>query len=322
MQHPALSVPATLHASLMARLDRLGPAAKDVAQTGAAIGREFGFGLLASVSDLPEPQLREALDRLTNAGLLFVRGTPPQSTYIFNHALVQDAAYGTLLRSRRQRLHGRIAIALESQFAEFYSARPEVLAFHHQNAGDAEQSFKYWVLAGDICELRGASAEFVTHYRSARQLLEISDPPSTIRCREPEIGIKLGNALMQAEGYNSEEGRQAFRRARSVAAKLELPEEYARAGIGIAPLLFGQCRYREVIDIGEGISTRLLGHLRPQTRVHLWTMLGVANYCTGAFATALEYETRAAKVDDDVQCTHENPIGGEIRRSFAAATQE
>jgi predicted ATPase len=92
--HP--SVPVTLHASLMARLDRLGPAAKEVAQTGAAIGREFGFGLLAPISDLPDPQLREALDRLTNAGLLFARGTPPDANYIFKHALVQDAAYGTL----------------------------------------------------------------------------------------------------------------------------------------------------------------------------------------------------------------------------------
>ena len=110
------SVPATLHASLMARLDRLGPAAKDVAQNGAAIGREFGFGLLASITDLPEPQLHEALDRLTNAGLLFARGTPPQSSYIFKHALVQDAAYGTLLRGRRQRLHARIAATLESAF--------------------------------------------------------------------------------------------------------------------------------------------------------------------------------------------------------------
>jgi tetratricopeptide (TPR) repeat protein len=321
---PYPTVPATLHASLMARLDRLGSAAKAVAQTGAALGREFGYGLLASTTDLPEQQLREALDRLVRAGLLFVRGMPPQSSYIFNHALVQDAAYGTLLRSRRRRLHARIATALESQFAEFYSAQPEVLAFHHQNAGNVEQSFKYWVLAGDVCEQHGASAESVTHYRSARQLLDLPDPPSTTRLREPEIGIKLGNALMQAEGYNSEEGRQAFGRARSAAAKLELPEEYARAGIGIAPLLFGQCRYREVIDIGEGISTRLLEHLRPQTRVHLWTMLGVANYCTGAFATALEFETRAAKLDDDVQCTHENPIGGGdpavVCRSYAGVS--
>jgi predicted ATPase len=97
--HPP--VPATLHASLMARLDRLGPAAKEIAQIGAAIGREFGYELLASTTDLPESLLHEALDRLTNAGLLFVRGTPPESSYLFKHALVQDAAYGTLLRSRR-----------------------------------------------------------------------------------------------------------------------------------------------------------------------------------------------------------------------------
>ena len=138
--HPALSVPATLHASLMARLDRLGPAAKDVAQTGAAIGREFGYGLLASATDLPDPQLREALDRLTNAGLLFVRGTPPQSSYIFKHALVQDAAYGTLLRSRRQRLHSRIAATLEDRFPEIVLAQPALLAQHCAAAGLARQS--------------------------------------------------------------------------------------------------------------------------------------------------------------------------------------
>ena len=107
-------MPATLHASLMARLDRLGLAAKDVAQTGAAIGREFDFDLLASTTDLSEPQLCAALDRLTSAGLLFVRGMPPQSSYIFKHALVQDAAYGTLLRGRRQLLHSRVVATLRS----------------------------------------------------------------------------------------------------------------------------------------------------------------------------------------------------------------
>ena len=148
MPHPALSVPATLHASLMARLDRLGPAARDVAQTGAAIGREFGFGLLASVTDLPEPQLREALDRLTNAGLLFVRGAPPQSSYIFKHALVQDAAYGTLLRSRRQRLHSRIAATLEDRFPEIVAAQPALLAQHCATAGLSEKAVAYWLKAG------------------------------------------------------------------------------------------------------------------------------------------------------------------------------
>src|SRR5690349_7393559 len=105
-------------ASLMARLDRLGPVAKEVAQIGAAIGREFEFQLLVSVTDLLEAQLREALDRLSNAGLVFVRGAPPGSSYIFKHALVQDTAYGTLLRGRRQWLHARIATILEGRFPE------------------------------------------------------------------------------------------------------------------------------------------------------------------------------------------------------------
>ncbi len=123
--HPNLSLPAILHASLMARLDRLGPAAKDIAQTGAVIGRTFGYGLLASTIDLPEPVICAELDRLTNAGLLFVRGTPPASSYIFKHALVQDAAYGTLLRGRRQRLHARIAATLAAEFPHSVDATPQ-----------------------------------------------------------------------------------------------------------------------------------------------------------------------------------------------------
>ncbi len=304
-----LAVPETLQASLMARLDRL-PAAKMVAQIGAVIGREFSHTLLAAVAELQDAQLTEGLDQLATAGLLFRRGAAPDAEYTFKHALVQDAAYGSLLRGRRQQLHASIAIAIESQFGEYATRHPEVLALHHQHAGNVEQSFKYWALAGDVCEQRGASSESVNHYRSACKLLDMPDPSGAIRLREPEINIKLGNALMQADGYNSEEGRQAFGRARSVAAKLELPEDYAKAGIGIAPLLFGQSRYHEFIDIGEGISTKLLEHLRPQTSVHLWTMLGNAYFCIGEFKTTLEYETRAAKLDNDVQCTHLNPIAG------------
>ena len=113
---PALAVPASLHASLMARLDRLGPA-KEVAQIGAAIGREFSHALLAAVVRKPEAELASALDRLIAAGLLFRQGVPPHATYLFKHALVQDAAYGTLLREPRRALHARIAEALENQFA-------------------------------------------------------------------------------------------------------------------------------------------------------------------------------------------------------------
>ena len=119
-----------------------------MAQIGAAIGREFEHELLASVTDLPEPQLHEALDRLTNAGLLFVRGTPPQSSYIFKHALVQDAAYGTLLRGRRQRLHSRIVTTLEDHFPEIVLAQPGLLAQHCTEAGLAERAVGYWLKAG------------------------------------------------------------------------------------------------------------------------------------------------------------------------------
>src|SRR5208282_1637525 len=131
---PALAVPASLHASLMARLDRLGPA-REVAQIGSAIGREFSHALLAAVARKPEAELGSALDRLVEAGLLSRQGVPPQASYLFKHALVQDAAYGTLLREPRRGLHARIAETLESQFAEIAESRPELLAHHLTKAG-------------------------------------------------------------------------------------------------------------------------------------------------------------------------------------------
>ena len=134
-----LAVPATLHASLMARLDRLGPA-KEVAQIGAAIGREFSHALLAAVVGRSEAELQSALDRLISAGLLFRQGTPPHASYLFKHALVQDAAYGTMLREPRRALHARISDTLESQFTEIAENQPELLARHSTDAGLIEKA--------------------------------------------------------------------------------------------------------------------------------------------------------------------------------------
>ena len=136
---PALAVPASLQASLMARLDRLGPA-KEVAQIGAAIGREFSHALLAAVVSKPESELASALDRLVHAGLLFRQGVSPQASYLFKHALVQDAAYGTLLREPRRALHARIAATVESEFAEIADSQPELLAHHCTEAGLIEKA--------------------------------------------------------------------------------------------------------------------------------------------------------------------------------------
>ena len=140
---PSVAVPASLHASLMARLDRLG-SAKEVAQIGAVIGREFPHALIAAVANKGEQELRSVLDRLIDAGLLFRQGLAPHATYLFKHALVQDAADGTLLREPRRALHARIAETLESRFAEIAERQPELLARHCTEAGLIEKAAGLW----------------------------------------------------------------------------------------------------------------------------------------------------------------------------------
>src|SRR5215472_1688076 len=158
---PTLAVPPSLYASLMARLDRLGGPAKDLAQIAAAIGREFSHALLASVVGQPEAALRSTLDRLIAAGLLFRRGVLPHATYLFKHALVQDAAYGTLLRARREALHARIADAYERQFQDIVEAQPALLAHHLALAGFAARAIGFWLKAARKAIGDGAVAEAV-----------------------------------------------------------------------------------------------------------------------------------------------------------------
>lgn len=158
---PSLSIPATLHASLIARLDRLGPVAKEIAQIGAVVGREFSYELIEQVAQRPEQELETALDRLTDVGLLFCRGRPPHSSYLFKHALVQDAAYATLLRPRRQQLHGAIAAALEREFPEIVAAQPELLAHHYTEASLRLQAIDKWLRAGERANEASANPEAI-----------------------------------------------------------------------------------------------------------------------------------------------------------------
>ena len=179
----ALAVPASLHASLMARLDRLGPA-KEVAQLGAAIGREFSHALLAAAAGKPEAELGPALDRLIEAGLLFRQGVPPHATYLFKHALVQDAAYGTLLREPRRALHARIAEALESQFVEIAENQPELLARHCTEAGLIERAARQWGKAG----LRSLARSAVRPWRSLRARSPMAPCSPPLRCAASKSG--------------------------------------------------------------------------------------------------------------------------------------
>jgi predicted ATPase len=220
-----LSVPATLHASLMARLDRLGPAAKDVAQTGAAIGREFEYGLLASTTDLPEPQLRDALDRLRNAGLLSTRGTPPQASYSFKHALVQDAAYGTLLRSRRQRLHVRIVGELESQNSDIVLNNPERLARHCLEAGQFEKAIEYWRGAAETSISRSANIEAVHQTERALEVLRGLPESAERNARELRLLVPRGVGLQALHGYGSQQVHANYARANEICQTVsDIPE--------------------------------------------------------------------------------------------------
>jgi predicted ATPase len=207
---PSLAVPASLHASLMARLDRLGPA-REVAQIGAAMGREFSHALLCAVVNKPEPEVASALNRLIAAGLLFRQGAPPLASYVFKHALVQDAAYGTLLREPRRTLHARIAETLEDQFAEIAENQPELLAGHFAEAGLIEKAVGLFGKAGQRSLQRSALLEAVEQFN--RALAHIKTLPSTPALRGMQI--KLQVALISPSTTSKDGPRRKPKRLQS-----------------------------------------------------------------------------------------------------------
>jgi class 3 adenylate cyclase/predicted ATPase len=235
---PALAVPASLHASLMARLDRLGPA-KEVAQIGAAIGREFSHALLASVARKPDTELASALDRLVEAGLLFRQSMPPYASYLFKHALVQDAAYGTLLRENRRALHARIAETLESQFAETAESRPEILAAHCTEAGLIERAAGLWGRAGQRSLDRSALVEAAAQL--TRALEQIATLPGTPALRREQIKLQVAliTPLFHIKGYAAAEPKAAAEQARLLIEQAEALGEPPDDPLLLFQVLFG-----------------------------------------------------------------------------------
>jgi predicted ATPase len=217
---PSLDIPATLHSSLMARLDRLG-SAKEVAQVGAAIGREFSHALLVAVVGNSGTELLSALDRLLAAGLLFRQGVPPHATYLFKHALVRDAAYGTLLRDPRRALHARIAESLERDFSDIVESRPELLAHHCTEAGLIEKAAGLWGKAGQRSLARSALIEAVAQL--TRALEQIATLPGTTALRREQIKLQVAliTPLLHVKGYASPETKAATERARLLIEKAQ-----------------------------------------------------------------------------------------------------
>jgi class 3 adenylate cyclase/tetratricopeptide (TPR) repeat protein len=214
---PNLPIPATLHASLIARLDRLGLIAKEIGQIGAVLGREFGYELIEAVAQRPVVELTAGLDRLAEAGLLFCRGVAPQCAYLFKHALVQDAAYGTLLRARRQELHARVAAVLERQFVDLVDRQPELLAHHLTAGGDSERAVAQWLKAGQYAAARLAHFEAIRHFeRGLATLAAVSENPARDGW-EIELQLARGLSLFTAKGFEASEAAQAYARARELA---------------------------------------------------------------------------------------------------------
>jgi predicted ATPase len=236
----------------MARLDRLGPAPKEIAQIAAAIGREFSYELLAPVAQRGETELREGLGRLADAGLIFIRGAPPHATYLFKHALVRDAAYGSLLRRRREELHARIAAVLETDFADRVAAEPELLARHLTDAGLLEKAVPWWLQAGEKAAERWANREAIAHLTRGLGVLKLL--PETRQRDEQELRfqIALASAYGASQGFGASGHGEAALRAAGLCERLggHLPK-HIRALFGTATFHMGHGEVRAGLTAGE-----------------------------------------------------------------------
>jgi class 3 adenylate cyclase/tetratricopeptide (TPR) repeat protein len=292
-----VAIPTSLHASLLARLDRLAPT-REVAQIGAVLGRSFSYELISVVAGMPGQKLDEALSQLASAELVFRRGTPPDAEYTFKHALVQDAAYSTLLRSRRQQLHARIAATLEDRFPEIVAAQPALIAHHCEEAGLTEPAVAYWLAAGRQAWARSAVVEVVALLR--RGLALIPALPDTDRRRETELDLQiaLGQALITGRMRGAPGLAEVYSRAHELALAMNRPRE-------LASILWGQC----LNDFAQGDlprAQRLAAGLRDlgeanadgPTQVLGWNAGGFAYVLVGAFTTGRAYLEKSLALYD------------------------
>jgi tetratricopeptide (TPR) repeat protein len=255
---PPLALPSTLHDSLLARLDRLAPV-KEIAQIGAALGREFSHALLAAIADLSEGELQAALDQLVAAELVYRRGTAPDVTYSFKHALVQDAAYGTLLKSRRQVLHARIATVLEDRFSEIVAATPELIAHHWTMAGRGEPAVRYWLQAGRWAAGRSADSEAVAHLLKGLEALALLPDGVDRDTAELDLQVFLGTRLLFLAGWTAPEAVRAWARAHELCNRTGNTEHLAAVLWGQSVVQYNSGDFakaletvKQALDLAEG----------------------------------------------------------------------
>jgi class 3 adenylate cyclase/predicted ATPase len=318
---PAFAIPSTLHASLLARLDRL-TGVKDVAQTAAAIGREFSYALIAAVVEVPERALRDALAQLVGAELIFQRGLPPDSSYLFKHALVQDAVYASLVRSRRRQLHADIAHVLEAQFADVAASEPEVLAHHFTAAGLGERGVLYWQRAGEQASDRSANLEATGHFNAAIELLKtLPDTPARTR-QQSALYVALGAALIVVKGDASAEVEHAYLKARELCERIGNTPELVRVLFGLWRFYITRGQLQTARELGETLLRLANNADDPALAVIAHYAVGFSRYKLGELPVARQhFEDGIAKYAPEQRHAPVFRIGqdpGVACRSFSA----
>jgi len=294
------AIPATLQDSLMARLDRL-MTGKVIAQLGATIGRQFSYALLQAVAQLNERTLHEELHRLVEAELLYQRGVPPQATYTFKHALIQDAAYESLLRSTRQHYHQRIAQVLEEQFAETAETQPELVAYHCMEAGLTTQSVPYWHKAAQRAVERSAHVEALAHLRQGLALLQTLPETPERTQQEVNMHIALGASLIAMKGYAAPEVGQTYTRARHLCQDLEEPHQLFPVLRGLWIYHNTRAEFQTAYELGAQLLALAQQVHDPVMLVSAHRALGMTLFFLGAAASALTHFAQGMALYDPQQ---------------------
>ena len=281
---PPLAIPATLQDSLMARLDRLATV-KEVAQLGAVLGRAFSYELLRTASQLDEATLQHGLAQLVEAELLYQRGVLPQATFIFKHALIQEVAYQSLLKSRRQQFHHRIAEVLAERLPETAGTQPELLAHHYTEAGLVAQAIPYWQQAGQRAAERSANIEAISHLTKGLELLKtLPDTPERAE-QELELQIALGPALSAAKGYAAAEVERAYARGRELCQQVGETPRLFPALAGLWFFYHVRADFRTALEQAEYLLTLAGQEQDPGLRLQAHLALGMDFFHIGELAS-------------------------------------
>ena len=259
---------------------------------------------------MPPPKLDAALDDWLRSELVFRRGTPPDATYSFKHALVRDTAYDSMLKSQRVLRHRQIAVALEQADRDAATTQPELLATHHQEGSNPAAALRYWQLAGDHAMARSAAREAATHYQAAVALL--ASVQAVEPCADAELGlrIRLGNALVQTEGFTSPRAKESYTAARDLAASLDRPDEHLQACGGMAEGLTAEGRFGEAIALLERFGPAELARVKPMARVNRLMRIGYPKTFRGELVQALNHLTEARRELDNVRPEDWQPLAG------------